>query len=184
MLGLVRTKEINHLGNKRAAEKALLDGWAREFRQPLLRYFRKRIPRATDADDLVQEVFVRLARRADLATIDCVEGYLFRTAASVLTDKFRKDSRAPEISELYEESVHGVEELSPERVLAGRESLDGLIAALYALPERTRHIFVLYHFENMRQKHIAAKFKMPISTIEKHMARANKHILKCMERTS
>lgn len=162
--------------------QTLLDGWAREYRLPLIRYFRKRAPSAVDPDDLVQEVFVRLARRADLATIERVDGYLFQTAATVLADRYRKDGRRPEIAESFDEDSHGVAVLTPERVLMDRQSLDDLIRGLYALPERSRHIFSLYHFENLRQKEIAARLEMPVSTVEKHMARANKYLLKRLGR--
>ncbi len=162
--------------------QALLEGWAREYRLPLRNYFRKRAPNSIDPDDLVQEVFVRLARRADLSTIERVEGYLFQTAATVLADRYRKDSRRPEIAESFEEESHGLAVLTPERVLMDRQSLDDLVQGLYALPERTRHIFALYHFENIRQKEIAARLEMPISTVEKHMARANKYLLERLGR--
>lgn len=125
---------------------------------------------------------MRLARRSDLASIEHVEGYLFQTAASVLADKYRRDQRQPEIVESFEETRHGEAVLTPERVLMDRQSLDVLIQGLYALPERTRHIFMLYHFENMRQTDIAARFDMPISTVEKHMARANRALLKRLRR--
>jgi RNA polymerase sigma-70 factor (ECF subfamily) len=166
-----------------ATEKALLAEWAREFRLPLIRYFQKRAPATAEPDDLVQEVFVRLAKRADLATIERVAGYLFQTAASVLADWFRRDARTPEIVESFEESSHGEAVLTPERVLMDKQAIDQLIKGLYALPERTRHIFVLYHFENVRQTEIAARFNMPVSTVEKHMARANKRLLKRLGRT-
>lgn len=165
-----------------AAEKALLAEWAREFRLPLTKYFQKRVPATVEPDDLVQEVFVRLAKRADLAAIERVEGYLFQTAASVLADRYRRDQRQPEIVESFEETTHGEVVLTPERVLMDKQAIDQLIKGLYALPERTRHIFVLYHFENMRQTEIAARFNMPVSTVEKHMARANKRLLKRLGR--
>lgn len=165
-----------------AAEKALLAEWAREFRLPLIKFFHKRAPVTAEPDDLVQEVFVRLAKRADLAAIERVEGYLFQTAASVLADRYRKDTRQPEIVESFEETTHGEVVLTPERVLMDKQAIDQLIKGLYALPERTRHIFVLYHFENMRQTEIAARFKMPVSTVEKHMARANQRLLKRLGR--
>ncbi len=163
-------------------ENALLDRWAHEFRLPLIKFFQKRAPRTVEPDDLVQEVFVRLAKRADLTTIDRVEGYLFQTAASVLADLFRKDSRQPEFIESFEETSHGEVVLTPERVLMGKQALNQLIQELYALPERTRHIFVLYHFETIRQTDIAVRFDMPISTVEKHMARANKQLLQRLGR--
>ena len=162
--------------------RALLEAWARDYRLPLTNYFRKRAPNSVDPDDLVQEVFVRLARRADLATIERVDGYLFQTAATVLADRYRKDSRKPEIAESFEEESHGLAVLTPERVLMDRQSLNELIQGLYALPERTRHIFALYHFEHVRQKEIAARLEMPISTVEKHMARANKYLLERLGR--
>lgn len=165
-----------------SAGEALLAQWAREFRMPLIRFFRKRAPATVEPEDLVQEVFVRLARRADLATIERIEGYLFRTASHVLADQFRKDARKPDIVESFEETDHGEVVLTPERVLMDRQALNTLIQGLHALPERTRHIFVLYHFENIRQTEIAARFKMPVSTVEKHMARANKQLLKRLGR--
>jgi RNA polymerase sigma factor (sigma-70 family) len=168
--------------DSRSDGEVLLDKWAREFREPLLRFFRKRAPNTVEPDDLVQEVLVRLARRADLATIERVEGYLFQTAANVLADRYRSDGRQPEFIESYQDSVHGKVVLTPERVFIDRQALDDLVKALYALPERTRHIFTLYHFENIRQAKIADLFGMPISTVEKHMARANKHLLKRLGR--
>ena len=160
------------------AERVLLGEWAREFRKPLIRFFQKRAPSGAEPDDLVQEVFVRLAKRADLASIEHVDGYLFQTAASVLADRYRRDQRQPRPVESFEESVHGEAVLAPERVLMGRQSLDLLVRGLYALPPLTRNIFVLYHFENVRQTEIAARLRMPVSTIEKHMARANRQLLK------
>lgn len=161
---------------------ALLEQWAREFRLPLIKFFQRRGPATAEPDDLVQEVFLRLAKRSDLAAIERIEGYLFQTAASVLVDRHRKDQRQPEIVESLGEAAHGVEVLTPERVLMDRQSLDRLVQGLFALPKRTRHIFALYHFENMRQTDIAARFHMPISTVEKHMARANKQLLKSLRR--
>ena len=163
-------------------EDALLDDWARQFRLPLISYFNKRAPSTVEPDDLVQEVFIRLARRADLDNIDRIEGYIFQTAASVLADRFRKDQRKVEVIASFDDTAHGEVVLTPERVLMDRQALDELIQGLYALPERTRHIFVLYHFENVRQTEIAARFDMPISTVEKHMARANKQLLERLGR--
>lgn len=78
----------------------------------------------------------------------------------------------------YDDSVHGVAGFTPERVLSGKREFEQLIEALAELPERTRQIFVLYHLENLRQKEIANRLGMPVSTLEKHLARANKHLLK------
>ena len=163
-------------------EATLLEGWARDYRVALVKYFAKRAPKTVEPDDLVQDVFMRLARRADLAAIENAEGYLFQTAASVLADRFRKDARSPDVQESFDEDHHGEAVLTPERVLIGRQTLDGFMRALDELPTRTRHIFVLYHLEHMRQGKIASLLGMPLSTVEKHMARATKHLNKRLRR--
>ncbi len=163
-------------------EPRLLEIWARKHQDALLRYFRRRVSPPEQAEDLVQEVFVRLARRADLETIERVESYLFRVAASVVVDHFRKQASVPVPLVPYDDSQHGQAGFTPERVLSGRQALDQLIDALGELPERTRQIFVLYHLEQMKQKDIAARLRMPLSTLEKHMARANRYLLKRLGR--
>ena len=155
----------------------LLESWARKYQQPLLRYFRRRISPPEEADDLVQEVFLRLSRRADLGSINRVESYLFRVARSALADRFRKQARTPVQMVSYDDSMHGEAGITPERVYSGRQAFEQLIEALAELPDRTRRIFVLYHLENMKQKDIANRLGISLSTLEKHMARANRHLL-------
>ena len=160
----------------------MLESWARNYQQPLLRYFRRRISPPEEADDLVQEVFLRLSRRADLGSINRVESYLFRVARSALADRFRKQARTPVQTVSYDDNLHGEADFTPERVYSGRQAFEQLIEALADLPERTRKIFVLYHLEQMKQKDIALQLGMPVSTLEKHMARANRYLLKRLGR--
>ena len=166
-------------------EAALLERWAREYRLPLLKFFQKRAPAGADADDLVQDVFTRLARRADLKTIERIEGYLFQTAASVLADRFRRNARRnADAHESFDEDVHGETGITPECVLLGRQSVEAVIAALYELPERTRTVFALYHFDGVRQAEIAARLGVETRTVERHMAKATTHLLRCLGQMS
>lgn len=52
------------------------------FRPALKAYFAKRAPAGMDADDLVQDVFVRLAKRGELTAIRRIEGYLTASRAA------------------------------------------------------------------------------------------------------
>jgi len=51
------------------------------------------------------------------------------------------------------------------------------------LPEKTAVIFSLYHFESVPQVEIARRLGMSLSTVEKHMGRANAHLLERLGRT-
>ena len=131
-----------------------------------------------DAEDLAQEVLVRLVRRGNVKAIDHLDGYVFQVAANVLRDHVRRWAvRAEEAhhAQYNEDLLEGG--FSPERVLLGQEAIERVIAALQELPRKTQVIFTLYHFESVPQVDIARKLNMSLSTVEKHMSRANAHLL-------
>ncbi|MDB6088406.1 MAG: hypothetical protein JWN85_1190 [Gammaproteobacteria bacterium] len=150
------------------------------FRVPLQRFFAKRqIPR-DDVDDLVQDVFVRLASRPNFESTERLEAYLFTTAANLLNDRYRRQIfRATHAHVPFDEGLHAefLETDGPERSLLATQVVAQLVEALFELPARTRAIFVLYHFEDYPHAEIAKKLGIAVSTIEKHMARANAHLV-------
>jgi len=165
---------------------ALIETLSRRFRVPLLRFFEKRIGRRHgEIEDLVQEVFVRLADNGRIESIERLESYLFTTAANLLRDRQRRlAARASEAHESYDEEMHGSarETHSPERALLGAQAIQQLVAALYELPERTRTVWVLYHLQDLPHAEIAHRLRIAVSTIEKHMGRASAHLLKRIDR--
>lgn len=155
----------------KAESAAVARETAREFLPALRRFFSKRAP-AAEADDLAQEVLLRLHAR-DGAEVEDTRPYLFRIAASVLADRARRRrARKADDHRAIEEWDHPVEELSPERVLLGRDRLDRVVAAIEALPPRTREAFVLHRFEELKYHEIAARMGVSASTVEKHLMRA------------
>ena len=158
----------------------LLEEWSRRYRPALLRFFQRRMPASADREDLVQEVFLRLARQ-DLTTIANVEGYLFQAAANVLKDWRRRGVRhAADAHEAIEEDIPAEVDFSPERVLLGKDAVSTLIAALETLPERTRAVFLLYHFDQLPQAEIARRLGIAVRTVENNMAKAHAHIAALM----
>lgn len=155
-----------------------LERLSARYRGPLRRFFERRLEASPDPEDLVQEVFIRLLRQEHIGDVHNLDGYVFQVAANVLRDHAKRWSiRREEANHatLDGDSLEGG--FTPERVLSGQESLERLIAALYELPPRTQAIFTLYHFEGVTQVDIARRLNMPISTVEKHMSRANRHLL-------
>lgn len=148
------------------------DAFVRRYSDALHRFFRKRVLQQADIDDLVQEVFLRLAKRG-LADIEQVEGYMFQTAANVLRDRFRHRSvRHADAQNALDENYAEDVAFSPERVLLGREALDQLVNGIKELPERTRQVFALSRFEGLRQPEIARRLGISLSSVEKHLQRA------------
>ncbi|MGH1557314.1 RNA polymerase sigma factor [Caulobacter segnis] len=141
---------------------------------PVRAFLRRRATNAADVDDLAQEVFVRLLRRADLDAIDNIEGYIFQTAANILREQHRRRGRRVTLDDAaFDEDAAGVdEESSPERILLGREAYAQLLSGLRELPERARMVFVLNRYEQLPAREIARRMGLSVSLVEKEMMRA------------
>lgn len=154
-----------------------IDALAHQYGSALTRYFKKRISQQSDVEDLVQEVFTRLAGSSSKTEISRPEAYLMCTASNVWKDFLRKrKTHAYSMHDTFEEGQHAYEEDTPEHVLQTRQSIDGLIVALNELPERTRQVFVLYRIKGMKHKDIANRLRVSVSSVEKHMVKAICHL--------
>jgi len=159
------------------AESKQLDDFARKYTPALTRYFRKRAPQPADVDDLIQEVFSRLARRVEGSSIEQPESYLLRAAGNVWRDYLRKRQTHAEAShDEFRDEQHAREENSPEHVLQGRQAVELVISALNELPQRTCQVFVLCRIEGMGHRAVAKRLGVSVSSIEKHMMKAIAHL--------
>lgn len=156
----------------------------RRYRRPLTSYFEKRIRESYDIDDLVQEVFIRLAHRPNFADIEYLEGYVFQVAANVIRDRVRRRAvrHAAEHDPIDENCDLPTNDFSPERVLQGRQLLDRALGALLELPARTRQVFVLRLYEGMKQEEIAASLQISVETVRFHLRRAKEHMARGLEK--
>lgn len=163
-----------------AADVLSVDRLTRQYHRILIRYFRRRGIDPTDAMDLVQEVFERLARPDVLARVDHLEGYLFRTAANVATEHFRRRRvRLVHPVADHKEAMHRGEEFAPDRLTESRQELELITAALNELPERMRNIFVLARLENMPRAEIAARLGISKRLVEQQITLATACLADC-----
>lgn len=155
----------------------LLADYARQYTPGLIRNFLKRGAQEATAQDLAQDVFERLAKRASGEALENPEAYIMQTASSVWTDHLRKRSvRHHNQHDEYEDYRHAPTAFSPERVLEGREALDAIAKALSELPERTRDIYVLCRIEGLKRKEVAARFGITLNGVDWHLIRATAHV--------
>jgi len=160
------------------------------FQRPLMSFFMRRVRERQEAEDLTQEVFIRVLRRDESISIDNPEIYIFRIAINLLRDRARRavTHRAADHTSLevvqadYADDAPVepalIEERGPERILVGQESLVEVMRALDELGPRTRDIYLLARLERMKQRDIAALYGMTISGVEKHLGKAGVHLFR------
>lgn len=176
-------REPTSLAECGSGQAAQWESVALRYRGPLRGFFAKRVKDQADVEDLIQDVFLHLIRRAQGGPIEKVEQYIFQTAANVLRDSGRRRQvRDLDAHESFDEEIHPLRsEISPERVLLGKESLARVAAALRQLPQRTRDVFVLRTMEKHKYAEIAGMMEISTRAVEKHMAKALAHLGRVMD---
>jgi RNA polymerase sigma factor (sigma-70 family) len=133
-----------------------------------------------DADDLVQEAWVRLACYEREQTVAQPEAFLMRTALNLSIDAHRaRVSHGEEV--LLDEVVLVDTTPSAEATLLGRERMARMVVCLGRLNEKTRHIFLAHRVDGMSYQEIAREQNLSISAVEKHVAKATLQVTSWME---
>ena len=133
-----------------------------------------------EAEDLVQEAWVRMAYYERDRPIEQPEAFLMRIALNLSVDAYRM--RVSHGEEVAVEDVVLID-LAPsaDDVVLAKERIARLSHCLRRLSPKTRDIFLSYRLEDMTYQEIAARHGLSISTVEKHIARAMLYLAKWMD---
>jgi RNA polymerase sigma-70 factor (ECF subfamily) len=116
---------------------------------------------AHDAEDLVQETFLRAHRAFDrFEPGSNARAWLHTILSRVRTDLYRRTKRRPETVEMAGE---GPSVPPPQNALAS--GLEDLERALQALPEAFREAVVLRDLQEMSYAEIAGALGIPVGTV-------------------
>lgn len=159
-----------------SARDEQLCAWMEQYGPGLRRFLLKRVS-AAEADDLVQEVFIALRARRAATEIDNVEGYLFKTAVSVLARQRRRRTWQWGEQQPIEEADELSDEVSPERIAIGRDGVRRVVDALRGLPSRSAEAFFLSRFEQLTNEEVAQRMGISVKAVEELMRRAMHRLL-------
>ena len=163
-------EQLHEASSPRARDEQLRQ-WLLDYAPALRRYFMKKVS-ATEADDLVQDVFLALQARGAASEIENVEGYLFRTAANVLVRRSRRATWDWDRPRQLEEVRDLADELSPERVLIAREEVDAAVKVLNTLPPRIAKAFFMHRFDGLTYEAIGQRMGISAKGVEYLIGRA------------
>lgn len=138
-----------------------------------LRHFLRGRRGADDAEDLVQDSFVRLLETGRTQEIANPRAWLYRTGANLAADA-RDHRRVRATVHVDDADVEAVADrrADPARVVEARQQAKQVWAALQTLPEACRHAFLLNRFDGMSQREIALHLGLSEKTVERHVLRA------------
>jgi len=160
-------------GDKKQFESLFRSSYA-----SLVRYARSIIKDHDEAEEIVQELFVRLwAGRKKIIVETSVNGYLFRA----VHNKCLHHLEHKKVVEKYNREMilnPSENNENPDNKIYYKELRDKVSNVLRRLPERCGRIFYLNRFEGMKYHEIAEKLQISVKTVEANMGKALKEFRK------
>jgi RNA polymerase sigma-70 factor (ECF subfamily) len=121
----------------------------------------------------MQDAFVRLLEYCEAgAEVREPEAVLVRTVQRLSMNYDRDEHRDLYVKQPIENLIVPDPNPAPEEVLAADQCLEKVRRTLDTLGRRTRDIFFLQRLHGFSYAQIAKQTGIPVSTIEKHIARA------------
>jgi RNA polymerase sigma-70 factor (ECF subfamily) len=138
----------------------------------------------TEADDLTQEVFVRVHRKLDsVRDPDALTSWLYRIATHVCYDWYRKRARQPRLDPL---DVTGGHDPGPKSTRSGGTSLDRVIeradmsacvrSYLEELSDDYRQVILLHDLEGLTNPEIAEMLGASLDAVKIRLHRARRKL--------
>ncbi|MDM3870838.1 sigma-70 family RNA polymerase sigma factor [Porticoccus sp. W117] len=167
---------------RRGRQEQVLKRLFDEHGAPLRSFLAARLGARDDLDDLVQDVFFRLAKLEDLGdkmihNKGSIRAYLFTIGNNLILDAKRKrqvrDSYAQSKQAFDEEHAHQV---SPETVVSHRQELQIVKNAIMEMPAAWRKVFLLSRVELKSYRLISEQLGVSVKQVEKYMSKALKFV--------
>ena len=134
------------------------------------RFVRYRLPSQTDADDVLQEVYLSAYRKfPQLKNKDVFKPWIISIARNKCNDYFRNKAAQMEIS---------IEELSQQELSTGRLGISVVHTVqetLDRLGDKDKQILYLYFWKELPQTEIAKLLDIPVGTVKSRLHTAKQH---------
>ena len=164
-----------------------LDALYREILAELRQFAQKRLGNVADAEDVVQEAFVRFQRQENHESFENPRAYLYTTVNNLIIDRVRDRRRQGFFSDKTSDDDQDgstpesqIDALTPEVFAEQRQDLSRVLEAVESLPPQARRAFLLHKVRHLSYAEVAKEMGLSKSTVEKHMIRALKILNKAL----
>ncbi|MCE5286832.1 MAG: RNA polymerase sigma factor [Pelosinus sp.] len=162
-------------------EKNALDTLVRRYHGPIHAYIVRMGLEYHLANDIVQEVFIKLIRN-----IKCYETarpfrpWLYTIASNTYKDYFKKAYVQKDVpsSEIPETTLANAD--SPEGLFIKQEGRENVTAALQLLSEIHREVLVLRYYQDLKLDEIALILAIPLGTVKSRLHSALHNLKKLL----
>ncbi|HEY0682757.1 MAG TPA: RNA polymerase sigma factor [Steroidobacter sp.] len=167
-----RMRELQHSAGG-VANQRMADVF-RGLQAPLRAFLVQQCRSRDDAEDLVQEIFLRLWRKGAPLEIRSFKAFAFKMAWNLVKDRSRRAHTRMISSTVRPEELQfsDMGEGEPSGMVESIQMLGLVAETLAKLRPSTREAFLLYRMEESPRTEIAAQMGISVSMVEKHVSQA------------
>ena len=148
-----------------------------ENERELFNFLVSRLKSVFAAQDIAQELYVKISRLDDGVPVRNGRAYLFQMASNLAIDHLRKESRRAELlNEIQTCQFEPPRVATPEQTLISHEELTRMERALAEMPAISRKIFYLSRFEQKSQREIASMVGLSPTAVFNHIRKVIDHL--------
>lgn len=118
------------------------------------------------AEDILQETFIKLWDNCDNVNIDKVKSYLYTVASNSFLNIIKHQKV---VKKHQQELVNHQTNESPEFIMLEKEFMDKLEHTINQLPDKQKEVFLLNRIEKKTYKDIAQHLNISVKAVEKRM---------------
>ncbi len=141
----------------------------KEYSKTLHNYLYYKTGNLTLSKDLTQEAFTRLWKNCQSVMLDSAKGYVFKVANNLLINEYNHQKV---VLKFQKEPINSQTNESPQYLLEEKELKAALEAAIAALPEKQRVVFLMSRIDRKTYKEIAETLGISKQAVEKRMYNA------------
>lgn len=160
-----------------------------ERRSNLIRFFAARTGSLAAAEDLAQELYLKLVDRSEPLSAENPNALLYSIGLNLLRDRVRREVRAAardadwrgaHRTTLAGEDV--ADEPMADEAAASRQRLRLLVGAVAELPPQMRRAFTLHKLDGLSHAQTAEAMGLSVKSVEKHISAALRNLVARMAR--
>ena len=156
----------------------IIESYYTAHRDELLAFVNSRLAGSSVAEDIVQDVFIRLMISDKMISEVTLPALVYAVARNLIADYYRRRTTHEE----YEHYIkrHKSDETSMESVISAHELEERLERGLARIPENCREIYRLHIYGGMKVGEISAELGVPYKKVENRLGAARKTIRQYM----
>ncbi len=153
----------------------LLSNYYAQHRDDLVNYIAMRIADAEQAEDMVQDLFLRLLSGQQLISPQTLPALTYTLARHQASDYFRRRR----VRDEYEHFIRRGDDAdltddSMESLFSARQVMERMEHTLARLPEPCRYIYRLHIYDGLRVSEIAKQLSLPYKQVENRLGQVRK----------